>query len=56
MLWDVKVHHVLPRPDGVRWDGLFYGSPPLRRGTLRICRPESTGAWRRLGRTSRITV
>jgi hypothetical protein len=41
MLQDVKVHHILPRPDGIRWDGLFYWSPPLRRGTLSICRPES---------------
>jgi hypothetical protein len=25
----------------VHWDGLFYWSPPLRRGLLHICRPES---------------
>jgi hypothetical protein len=44
MLQDVKVHHILPRPDGIHWDGLFYWSPPLRRGTLYICRPESPHA------------
>lgn len=41
LLADVKVHHVLPRPDGLGWDGMFYWSPPLRRGTLYIFRPES---------------
>ena len=41
MLRDVKVHHIFPRPDGIHWDGLFYWSPPLRRGTLYVCRPES---------------
>ncbi len=41
MLADVKVHHVLPRPDGVRWDGLFYWSPARRRGTLYVFRPGS---------------
>lgn len=41
MLADAKVHHILPRPDGVRWDGMFYWSPTLRRGTLYVWRPES---------------
>ncbi len=41
MLADVKVHHVLPRPDGVRWDGMFYWNERLRRGTLYVWRPES---------------
>jgi alpha-galactosidase len=41
MLKDVKVHHILPRPDGVHWDGMFYWSPSLKRGTLYIFRPES---------------
>ena len=41
MLQDVKVQHILPRPDGIHWDGLFYWSPPLRRGTLYIFRPEA---------------
>jgi len=41
MLKDVKVHHILPRPDGVHWDGLFYWSPSLKRGTLYIFRPDA---------------
>jgi len=41
MLRDVKVHHILPRPDGVHWDGLFYWSPSLKRGTLYIFRPDA---------------
>jgi alpha-galactosidase len=41
ILKDVKVHHVLPRPDGVNWDGMFYWSPSLKRGTLYIFRPKS---------------
>ncbi len=38
---DVKVHHILPRPDGKHWDGMFYWSPPLAKGTLYIFRPDS---------------
>ena len=41
MLKDVKVHHILPRPDGVHWDGMFYWSPSLRRGTLYAFRPDA---------------
>ncbi len=44
MLADVKVHHVLPRPDGVHWDGMFYWSATGRRGTLYVWRPESPEA------------
>jgi hypothetical protein len=44
MLSEVQVHHVLPRPDGIRWDGLFYWSPGLRRGTLYVWRPDSPDA------------
>ncbi len=44
MLADVKVHHILPRPDGKRWDGLFYWSAPLKRGTLYVFRPQSDDA------------
>lgn len=43
-LADVKVHHILPRPDGVRWDGMFYWSSPLKRGTLYVWRPDSPDA------------
>jgi hypothetical protein len=41
MLRDVKVHHILPRPDGYHWDGMFYWSPGLKRGTLYIFRPNN---------------
>jgi alpha-galactosidase len=41
MLRDAKVHHILPRPDGVHWDGMFYWSPRLKRGTLYIFRPDA---------------
>ena len=41
ILQDVEVHHTLPRPDGYHWDGMFYWSPSLRRGTLYIFRPNS---------------
>lgn len=41
ILQDVKVHHVLPRPDGIHWDGMFYWSPKLKKGTLYIFRPKS---------------
>jgi len=44
MLADCRVHHVLPRPDGIHWDGLFYWSDALRKGTLYIFRPESNDA------------
>ncbi len=41
MLQDVRVHHILPRPDGIHWDGMFYWSEPLKRGVLSIFRPAS---------------
>ncbi len=41
MLQDVEVHHILPRPDGYHWDGMFYWSPSLTHGTLYIFRPNS---------------
>jgi hypothetical protein len=44
ILRDVEVHHILPRPDGYHWDGLFYWSPSLRRGTVYIFRPNSDQA------------
>ena len=34
ILKDVKVHHILPRPDGKRWDGMLHFSPSLKKGTL----------------------
>ena len=44
MLRDVKVHHILPRPDGYHWDGMFYWSPSLQHGTLYIFRPNNDQA------------
>jgi alpha-galactosidase len=44
ILQDVEVHHILPRPDGYHWDGLFYWSPSLKHGTLYIFRPDSRAA------------
>ncbi|WP_158752033.1 alpha-galactosidase [Acidobacterium sp. S8] len=41
ILQDVEVHHIMPRPDGYHWDGLFYWSPSLKRGTLYIFKPNS---------------
>ncbi|NQT15594.1 MAG: alpha-galactosidase, partial [Planctomycetes bacterium] len=41
ILQDAKVHHILPRPDGKHWDGMFYFSPSLKKGTLYIFRPDS---------------
>jgi alpha-galactosidase len=41
MLKDVQVHHILPRPDDFHWDGMFYWSSSLRRGTLYIFRPNN---------------
>ncbi len=41
ILRDVVVHHILPRPDGLHWDGMFYWSPSLRRGTVYIFRPNN---------------
>jgi hypothetical protein len=41
ILQDVEVHHILPRPDGYHWDGMFYWSANLQRGTLYIFRPNS---------------
>jgi alpha-galactosidase len=41
ILQDVEVHHILPRPDGYHWDGMFYWSPSLKHGTLYIFRPNS---------------
>jgi hypothetical protein len=41
ILQDAEVHHILPRPDGYHWDGMFYWSPSLKHGTLYIFRPNS---------------
>jgi hypothetical protein len=44
ILKDVQVHHILPRPDGYHWDGMFYWSPSLKQGTLYIFHPNSDTA------------
>jgi hypothetical protein len=41
ILQDAEVHHILPRPDGYHWDGMFYWSPSFKRGTLYIFRPNN---------------
>ena len=41
ILNDAEVHHILPRPDGIHWDGMFYWSPSLHRGTLYVFRPKN---------------
>lgn len=41
ILQDCQVHHVLPRPDGKHWDGMFFWSEKLRKGTLFVFRPDS---------------
>jgi len=42
ILQDAHVYHILPRPDGVNWDGMFYWSPRLNRGTLYVFHPDSS--------------
>ncbi|MEO8658827.1 MAG: alpha-galactosidase [Bryobacteraceae bacterium] len=41
ILLDAQVHHILPRPDDYHWDGMFYWSPSLKRGTVYIFRPNN---------------
>ncbi len=48
ILQDVEVHHVLPRPDGYHWDGMFYWNARLERGTVYIFRPNSDEAARQV--------
>ena len=45
ILRDCKVHHILPRPDGKRWDGIFYWGPKLKKGVVFIFRPQSDKGW-----------
>ncbi len=44
ILKDCKVHHVLPRPDGTHWDGMFFWSAKLGHGALFVFRPDSSVA------------
>jgi len=48
ILQDVEVHHILPRPDDFHWDGMFYWSPSLKRGTVYIFRPNNDQAVQRI--------
>ena len=41
VLQDAHVHRILPRPDGLHWDGMFYWNAALRKGTAYIFRPNS---------------
>jgi alpha-galactosidase len=41
ILRDCAVHHVLPRPDGKHWDGMFFWSDSLDKGSLFVFRPDS---------------
>ncbi len=41
ILQDCKVHHILPRPDGKRWDGMFFWSKKLGAGACFVFRPDS---------------
>jgi alpha-galactosidase len=41
VLQDAHVHHILPRPDGTHWDGLFYWNASIKKGTAYIFRPNS---------------
>jgi alpha-galactosidase len=41
VLQDAHVHRILPRPDGLHWDGMFYWNATLKKGTAYIFRPNS---------------
>jgi alpha-galactosidase len=41
VLQDAHVHRILPRPDGLHWDGLFYWNAAINKGTAYIFRPNS---------------
>ncbi len=41
VMQDARVERILPRPDGLHWDGLFYWNAGLHKGTVYIFRPNS---------------
>jgi len=41
VLQDAHVHRILPRADGVHWDGMFYWNAAIKKGTAYIFRPNS---------------
>jgi alpha-galactosidase len=44
VLQDAHVHRILPRADGLHWDGLFYWNASIKKGTAYIFRPNSEQA------------
>ncbi len=41
VLQDAHVHRILPRADGLHWDGMFYWNASIKKGTAYIFRPNS---------------
>jgi alpha-galactosidase len=41
VLQDAHVHRILPRADGLHWDGMFYWNAAIKKGTAYIFRPNS---------------
>ena len=41
VLQDAHVHRILPRADGLHWDGMFYWNAGIKKGTAYIFRPNS---------------
>jgi hypothetical protein len=41
VLQDAHVYRILPRPDGLHWDGMFYWNASLEKGTAYVFRPNS---------------
>jgi alpha-galactosidase len=44
VLRDAHVHRILPRADGLHWDGMFYWNAGIGKGTAYIFRPNSEQA------------
>jgi len=41
VLQDAHVHRILPRADGLHWDGMFYWNASIKKGTAYLFRPNS---------------
>jgi alpha-galactosidase len=41
VMLDAQVFRVLPRPNGLHWDGMFYWNAGIRKGTLYVFRPNA---------------
>jgi hypothetical protein len=48
LIVSANLYHVLPRPDGKRWDGIQYFDPKSGRGALIVFRPETDKATQRV--------